>query len=80
VIESPLPDAAVTFKLGHFKITLQPEQAQRAQSALATVYTALGYTVVFDSHGRMVIGPKFCDPKKKPEKQRDCIPTGGPRF
>lgn len=80
IIRSPLPDAPVTFKAGHLKLTLPAVYAQRAQTALATVYTALGYTVVFDSHGRLVIGPKFCKPNKKAEQQVGCIPTGGPRF
>jgi hypothetical protein len=47
---------------------------------MATLYSSLGYPVVFDTHGRLVIGPKFCDPKKKPEKQVGCIPVGLPRF
>jgi hypothetical protein len=80
IIASPLPDAPVTFVVDKIRITLPAQYAQRAQTALATVYTALGYTVVFDSHGRLVIGPKFCDPKKKPEKQVGCIATDLPRF
>jgi hypothetical protein len=80
IVKSPLPDAPVTFVLDKLRIELRPQVAQHAQTALATVYTSLGYTVIFDSHGRLVIGPKFCDPKKKPEKQVGCVPTGGPRF
>jgi hypothetical protein len=80
IVKSPMPDAEVTFKVGHLQLTLPQRYAQPAQTALATLYTSLGYTVVFDSHGRLVIGPKFCKPNKKAEEQLGCVPTGGPRF
>jgi hypothetical protein len=80
-IQSPLPDAPITFKLKGFKITLPAEYAQRAQTVLATLYDSQGYPVVFDSHGRLVIGKRTCDDTKSKEWNKGCVkPATDSRF
>src|SRR5215212_3127961 len=54
-VESPLPDAPVTFVLGRFTLTLDAAPAQEAQRALAAFYKASGYAVIFTNRGMLVI-------------------------
>jgi hypothetical protein len=79
-IQSPLPDAPITFKLDKFKITVPAEPAQRAQTVLATLYDSQGYPVVFDSHGRLVIGKRTCDDTKSKEWNKGCEKPKADRF
>jgi hypothetical protein len=80
IIQSPLPDAPITFKLDHFKITVPAEPAQRAQSVLATLYDAQGYQIAFDKHGRLVIGKRICDPTKSKDWNKGCEKPTDSRF
>ena len=79
-IESPLPDAPIKFKLDKFSITLPAALAQRAQSVLATLYDSQDYPVVFDSHGRMVVGKRTCDDTKSKEWNKGCEKPHSDRF
>lgn len=79
-IQSPLPDAPITFKLDKFKITVPAEPAQRAQTVLATLYDSQGYPVVFDSHGRLVIGKRTCDDTRSKEWNKGCEKPTADRF
>src|SRR4051812_24874743 len=80
VIESPLPDAPIKFKLEKFSITLPAGLAQRAQSVLATLYVSQDYPVVFDTHGRMVVGKRSCDDTKSKEWNKGCEKPHSDRF
>jgi hypothetical protein len=79
-IESPLPDAPIKFKLDKFSVTLPAALAQRAQSVLATLYVSQDYPVVFDSHGRMVVGKRTCDDTKSKEWNKGCEKPHADRF
>jgi hypothetical protein len=80
VIQSPEPDAPITFKLDQFSITVSADDAQPAQSVLATLYTSQEFPVAFDKHGRLVIGPRKCNPKKTAEWNEGCAAPTDERF
>jgi hypothetical protein len=79
-IESPQPDTSITFVNDQFEITSDAAAAQDDQSVLASLYTSQGFPVAFDKHGRLVIGPRKCDPKKSAEWNEDCATGDAPRF
>ena len=75
-IESPLPDAWVSFvsdKNGRYSATLPPRAAQVFQTLLANEYSSLGHLVTFNDHGALVIGPKICDPTQSTDWNKGCI-------
>jgi hypothetical protein len=76
LVQSPTPDAPVTFRVDRFSLTLNPVHAQKAQTALATLYTFHGYPVVFTARGQLVIGPRTCDPTKSGAWNKGCVTPG----
>jgi hypothetical protein len=77
LVQSPTPDAPVTFTVDRFRLTLNPVHAQKAQTALATLYQFHGYPVVFTARGTLVIGPRTCDPTKSGDWNKGCVSPGG---
>jgi hypothetical protein len=85
-IQSPLPDASVSFRSdlnGRYSNTLPPRAAQVFQSQLANQYASLGHLITFSEHGALVVGPKICDPSQSTAWNEGCVSstvTPGGRF
>lgn len=79
-IVSPLPDAPIPVAVGQTTMTLPPRAAQVLQTKLANDYAQQGYQISFDQDGRLVIGPKLCDPTKPADEQLGCVAADGARF
>ena len=77
-VESPLPDASVSFESdmkGRYSATLPPRAAQVFQSVLANEYKSLGHLIIFNEHGALVVGPKICDDTKSNDWNKGCVPS-----
>jgi hypothetical protein len=79
-LQPPLPIGPVKFDIAHVKLTFAPEAAQQVQTIVATFYDDLGYQVVFNDKGVLVIGKKICDPAKSKDWNKGCVNPDGPRF
>ena len=76
---SPLPSDPVTLKLKGFTITLQPVVVQAVQTIVADYLADQGRLYTYDSKGRLIVGPKFCDPKKDAKANKNCVAADADR-
>jgi hypothetical protein len=77
---SPLPKEPVTIKVQGFTIQIQPVVVQAVQTIVADYLADQGRLYAYDSKGRLVVGPKICDPKKNGKANKNCVAADAPRV
>jgi hypothetical protein len=77
---SPLPAEPVTVKVKGFTFVLQPVVVQAVQTVIADYLADQGRLYTYDSKGRLVVGPKICDPKKDAKANKGCVAADAGRV
>lgn len=77
---SPLPTEPVTVEVTGLTFVIQPTVVQLVQTVVADYLAHHGRLYAYDSKGRLVVGPKICDPKKNAAANKGCVAADAERI
>jgi hypothetical protein len=77
---SPLPADPLTVQVKGYTFQIQPVVVQAVQTIVAQYLADQGRLYTYDSKGRLIVGPKICDPKKNAAANKGCVAADAPRV